>query len=98
MYIISSYRVHRLSWHNEVIPADEIWLELGGDKGGGTFKFCFQLLNVDSPNSPENTCIIALFEAPDSYTNLNICFERYKDQIEALQSHTWRYNSYFNNH
>ena len=90
MYKINNYRVHRLSWHNDVIPANEIWLKLGGDKGGGTFKFCFQLLNVDSPNSPENTCVIALFEAPDSYTNLSICLEQYKVQIEALQSQTWR--------
>ena len=27
-----------LTWHNGVIPSTEIWIKLGGDKGGGTFK------------------------------------------------------------
>ena len=85
------FRIHRLTWHNGAIPENEIWLKLGGDKGGGTFKFCFQHLNVECPNSPDNTCVFALFEAPDSYTNLRICFERYKKDIDELQSRTWRY-------
>ncbi|XP_033109883.1 uncharacterized protein LOC117111118 [Anneissia japonica] len=27
-----------LTWHNGLIPDNQIWLKLGGDKGGGTFK------------------------------------------------------------
>ena len=80
-----------MTWHNGAIPEDEVWLKLGGDKGGGTFKFGFQHLNVQSPNSPENTCVFTLFEASDSYTNLHICLDRYKDEIDALESNTWRY-------
>ena len=79
-----------MTWHDGAIPEDEIWLKLGGDKGGGTFKFAFQHLNVNSPNSPDNTCIFALFAAPDTYTNLHICLDRYKDDISSLQNHTWR--------
>ena len=41
-----------------------IWLKLGGDKRGSTFKIAFQHLNVESPNAPDNICIFALFEAP----------------------------------
>lgn len=40
-------------WHNGAIPDDEVWLKLGGDKGGGTFKMCFQHLNVPTPNAPQ---------------------------------------------
>ena len=79
-----------MTWHDGAIPEDEIWLKLGGDKGGGTFKFAFQHLNVNSPNSPDNTCIFALFAAPDTYTNLRICLDRYKDDIKHLQDHTWQ--------
>ena len=75
-----------MTWHNGAIPEDEVWLKLGG----GTFKFGFQHLNVEYPNSPDKTCIFALFEAPDTYTNLHICLDRYKEDIENLQNHTWR--------
>ena len=51
------------------IPEDEIWLKLGGDKGGGTFKFGFQHLNVECPNSLDNTCVFAPFEASDTQTS-----------------------------
>ena len=32
-----------LTWHDGTIPDDEIWLKLGGDKGGGYFKMNFQI-------------------------------------------------------
>lgn len=68
------------------IPDDEIWLKLGGDKGGGTFKMCFQHLNVLSPNAPENTCVFTMFAAPDTYTNIRIALERYSDVIDNLET------------
>ena len=83
----------RLTWHKGAIPDDEVWLKLGGDKGGGTFKMCFQILNVKSPNSPDNTCVFSLFEAPDSYNNIRIGLGRHIDDIVALQQQTWRYAS-----
>eukprot|EP00731_Ephydatia_muelleri_P009609 Em0005g195a len=43
----------RLTWHNGVIPASEMWIKLGGDKG---FKMNPQIVNVASPNSVNNTC------------------------------------------
>ena len=61
-----SNRVHRLTWHKGAIPEDEIWIKLGGDKGGGTFKFNFQICNTPTPNSPRNTCVISIFTAPDT--------------------------------
>lgn len=86
-------RVHRVTWHNGGIPSDEVWLKLGGDKGGGTVKLCFQHLNVSSPNAPENTCVFSIFEGPDSYTNLSIGLGRYIEAINDLQGQCWRYIS-----
>eukprot|EP00731_Ephydatia_muelleri_P011193 Em0006g87a len=83
-------RAGRLTWHNDVIPASEIWIKLGGDKGGGTFKMNTQIVNVAAPNSVNNTCVFCCFEADDSYTNLHIALERYKEQVEHLQGMTWR--------
>ncbi|XP_064402593.1 uncharacterized protein LOC135348339 isoform X1 [Halichondria panicea] len=60
-------RVHRLTWHEGKIPADEIWVKLGGDKGGGSFKM-----------------------APDNVTNLKIALQRFEDEVDSLQSKTWR--------
>ena len=37
-----------LTWH-DVIPSDQLWLKLGGDKGHGSFKFNMQLCNVLHP-------------------------------------------------
>ena len=32
----------RLTWHDGIIPDTEIWVKLGGDKGGKTFKMNFR--------------------------------------------------------
>ena len=83
------FRVHRLKWH-EGMDQDEIWVKIGGDKGGGTFKAALQIVNVPSPNSPDNTCVFCVFEASDSYTNLHIGLDRYREQVDELETHTWR--------
>ena len=49
-------------WHNG-IPDDELWIKIGGDTGGESFKKNFQIVNVKSPHSPQNTCVFAIFEA-----------------------------------
>ena len=46
------HRASRLIWH-DAIPSDEVWIKLGGDKGGGTFKMSFQIVNVPSPIVPK---------------------------------------------
>lgn len=82
-------RVHRLTTHI-FIPADEIWLKIGGDKGGKTVKINFQIANCPHPNSPVNTVVFAAFEAPDTKCNLHIAIDRYKPQVDALRKLTWR--------
>ncbi|KAL5481525.1 hypothetical protein EMCRGX_G021706 [Ephydatia muelleri] len=83
-------RTGRLTWHNGVIPASEVWLKIGGDKGGGSFKMNFQIVNVPAPNSVHNTCVFCCFEAGDTVTNLHIALDRYKDQVAHLQGMKWR--------
>ena len=56
----------------------------GGDKGGGSFKLHFQLVNVTSPNSPQNTCVFSCFEGPDTTTNLHVVMDRFRLDIKAL--------------
>lgn len=88
--IQNTYRVGRLTDHG-FIPADEIWVKLGGDKGGSSMKVTFQILNCPHPNSPMNTCVFVAYEGPDSQTNLHVALDRYKSQVKDLQQLKWRY-------
>ena len=83
--------VHRLTWHNGAIPENEIWVKIGGDMGGKTFKMTFQICNVKAPNATQNTCVFLIFEAPDTYTNMWIGLDRYRSQIAELETRSWRY-------
>ena len=80
--------VPRLTWHEGAIPEEEVWIKIGGDMGGGTFKMCFQLCNTTNPNSPQNTCVFLLFEGPDTYTNMWISIDQFRNQICNLEKHT----------
>ena len=70
---------------HSVIPSDEIWIKLGGDKGHGSFKLNIQLCNIEHPNSQKHTCLISMFMAGDSATNLDTCLSMYRQQISELQ-------------
>ncbi|KAL5488613.1 hypothetical protein EMCRGX_G017585 [Ephydatia muelleri] len=83
-------RAGLLTWHDGYIPASEVWLKIAGDKGGGTFKMNFQIVNVAAPNSVHNTCVFCCFEAGDSVTNLHVALDRFKDQVEHLHGMKWR--------
>ena len=89
----STYYVHstcRLTWHGGIIPEGEIWVKIGGDKGGNSVKISFQICNTSSPNSVQNTCVFSVFEARDTPVNLHIALDRYHEQIESLKNTTWR--------
>ena len=68
-------REHRLTWHSGLIPPQEIWVKIGGDKGQGSMKTSFQICNVPHPNSCKNSVIFSIFEATDTATNINIALE-----------------------
>ena len=74
-----------------MIPDGELWVKIGGDKGGGSFKMSFQLCNVSNPNSVENTCVFAVCNASDTPANLHVALERYRDQVSNLQTLQLRY-------
>lgn len=46
-----------LDWRDGAIPDSEVWVKLGGDHGGQSFKFCFQIVNVSHPNALQNTIL-----------------------------------------
>ena len=82
--------LNKLTWHNDTVPLDELWVKIGGDKGGSSFKMNFQLVNVNCPNSIHNTCVFTAFQAPDTITNLHVVLDHYKDQLTNLQKTKWR--------
>ena len=71
-----------MTWHDDTIPANEIWIKLGGDKGRGSFKLNMQVVNTVHPNSIKNTTLLAVFKAGDSIVNLYTALSQYKTQFE----------------
>ncbi|XP_071477750.1 uncharacterized protein [Diadema antillarum] len=79
-----------LTWHKGRIPNDEVWLKVGGDKGGGTFKMMIQLANLERPNSLSNTRIVLLYPGTDTSYNLDVALKSFSTQVEELTRSTWR--------
>ena len=78
-----------LTWHDGALPEDEIWVKLGGDHGGGSFKVMLQICNLVNANSKHNTVLIAMAECKDNPENLQQIFGPFQDQLSALQSMEW---------
>ncbi len=49
-----------------------------------------QVVNILHPNSPNNTCVFSIFEGPDSITNLKIMADRFRQQVNSLESKEWK--------
>ena len=47
----------------------------------------FQICNDPHPNSVENTCVFAPFQASDSAVNLHIALDWFKDQMNNFEQH-----------
>ena len=77
-------RSNKLTWHEGLILQDEIWVKIGGDKGGVSFKVAFQVANLPCPNSTQHTVIFFLFEAPDTYPNVHTALAIYKEEVATL--------------
>ena len=68
-----------------MIPSNELWLKLGGDKGHGSF-------NPNSnPNSMKNTRVISVFKAGDTTANLHTALEMYQDHVKEAQGMQIKY-------
>lgn len=50
----------------------------------------FQIVNTKAPNSPANTCVFSIFEAPDSVTNLKVIGDKFGEEIGDLEKQTWK--------
>ena len=74
-----------ITWHKGAILEAEVWLKLGGDKGGGTFKII-----MFSGTSTLPTRVFSIFDAPDTYMNIKTGLQQHIDQINLLETHTWR--------
>jgi hypothetical protein len=67
-----------LTWHNNAIPNDQIFIKVGGDSGKGSFKVSIEILNLDKPNSKTNTTVIAMATIKDKYENFEIFLNEIK--------------------
>ena len=70
--------------------ADEIHVKVGGDHGGKSFKACYEICNIENPNSRDNTIIFSLFEEKDHRLNLKTGLAPFKSQIDELQLAHWK--------
>ena len=77
-----------LTWHNNAIPEDQIWLKVSGDHGGGTFKMSLQIANMQSPK--RNTFMICMANAKYSGYNVKEILCTYRKEIDALENMTWK--------
>ena len=68
---------------------DEVWVKIGGDHGGGSFKLSFQLGNVANPNSVKNTVPFLGFARKDT-PGILATFQPYADQITSLKCQHWQ--------
>lgn len=71
-------------------PEDQIWIKLGGDKGGGLFKMIFQIVNTPKLNSVHNTCVFSCFEADDTVTDLHVALDRFRSEVDHISTMKWR--------
>ena len=50
----------------------------------------FQIVNTKTPSSPASTCVVSIFEAPDTVTNLKVVGDQFGKEIGDLEKHTWK--------
>lgn len=78
--VLDQYEENRkLTWHNGAIPSNEIWVKVGGDHGGWSFK------TMPHANSRKNTFLLSIVNCKDTPQNLRKILNPYKKQIEDLQ-------------
>ena len=85
-YISLNHKAGILTWRDGSLHEDQIWVKLGGDHGGESFKFCFQIVNVSHSNALVNTVPFLVFRRKDTPSNLQAVLERYIPQLLALQN------------
>ena len=74
------------TWRNGTIPFNEIWIKVGGDHGGGSFKTMLQVAN-----SRKTMFLVFIINCKDSQQNLRKILHPYKKQIADLQKTAMNY-------
>ena len=87
-YLAKHKAASTLSWHDGALLHDCLLVKIGGDHGGGSLKFSFQLGNVAHPNSIKNTVPFLVAAAKDSASNVATLLQPYSRQIASLQKLT----------
>ena len=82
-----------LTWHDGGIPADQIWVKIGGDHGRGSMKMSVQIANVDRPNAKEHTHVVAMIEAKDTHDVLKEVIMNLNFELEKLKTMKWEQKS-----
>eukprot|EP00117_Sycon_ciliatum_P046983 scpid49621/ scgid33600/ len=82
--------VGQLTWRDGAIPDDEVWVKVGGDHGGKSFKMMFQIANLDHPNSLHNTIPFLVFTGKDLNSNLETTFNLFENQFQELGATVWK--------
>ncbi|XP_072022414.1 uncharacterized protein [Amphiura filiformis] len=75
------------TWEHEKFN-NEMWMKIGGDKGGTSTKLAYQLVNEVNANSRDGTNILAMFDAVDTGNNMKKVYDIYQDQLIDLQNKT----------
>lgn len=83
-------RMNMLEWGN--IPREQVWVKIGGDGGGGSTKFFYQVANTAKTNSIKNTIAFCVYAADERTSNLHTALDHFIPQIDALQNSKWRYS------
>ena len=65
-------------------------MKIGGDHGAGSFKMSYQIADVQSPNSTDNTIAFSIFEAKDYHSSIKTGLTQFQEQVKAFQSMTWK--------
>ena len=80
----------KLTWHDDTIPHDQIWVKFGGDHGKGNMKYTMQIANTPKPNSKENTFVVGKTDTKDNHTNISTCMSFLWPQLEELIRCEWK--------
>ena len=88
--LLHNYKKANMLVWKDGMPENEIWVKLGGDHGGKSFKLCLQVCNLERPNVKQNTIVIACMPARDLHENLAKLTAIYTDQIQELQKEHWK--------
>ena len=83
--VTAIFRKTPLLFHDE-----EVWLKIGGDSGGGSFKFW--ITPLVSANPDRITICTMIFTGEETWGNMEATLgQKYKEAIHDLQQRSYKY-------